>query len=62
MATHSNILAQKIPWTEEPGRLQFMTSQRVRHDRMMNTFRPKLVPGHYFKMLRDQENSVGLRK
>ena len=26
MATHSNILAWKIPWTEEPGRLQFMRS------------------------------------
>ena len=32
MATHSNILARKIPWEEEPGRLQFMWSQRVRHD------------------------------
>ena len=32
MATHSSILAWKIPWTEEPGRLQFMGSQRVRHD------------------------------
>ena len=32
MATHSSILAWKIPWTEEPGRLQFMESQRVRHD------------------------------
>ena len=32
MATHSNILAWKIPWTEEPGRLQSMVSQRVRHD------------------------------
>ena len=27
MATHSSILAWKIPWTEEPGRLQFMASQ-----------------------------------
>ena len=27
MATHSSILAWKIPWTEEPGRLQFMGSQ-----------------------------------
>ena len=62
MATHSSIPAQKIPWTEEPGGLQFTGSQRVRHDRTMNIFRPKLVPGHYFKMLRDQENSVGLRK
>ena len=32
MATHSSILARKIPWTEEPSRLQFMGSQRVRHD------------------------------
>ena len=32
MATHSSILAWKIPWTEEPGRLQFMGSQRVGHD------------------------------
>ena len=32
MATHSNILAWKIQWTEKPGRLQFMGSQRLRHD------------------------------
>ena len=32
MATHSNILAWKIPWTEQPGRLQSMGSQRVGHD------------------------------
>ena len=32
MASHSSILAWKIPWTEEPGRLQSMGSQRVRHD------------------------------
>ena len=32
MATHSSILAWKIPWTEEPGRLQFMGSQRVGHN------------------------------
>ena len=32
MATHSSILAWKIPWTEEPDRLQSMGSQRVRHD------------------------------
>ena len=33
MATHSNTLAWKIPWTEEPGRSQSVGSQRVRHDR-----------------------------
>ena len=32
MATHSSTLAWKIPWTEEPGRLQSMWSLRVRHD------------------------------
>ena len=32
MATHSSILAWKIPWTEEPGGLQSMGSQRVRQD------------------------------
>ena len=32
MAPHSNILAWKIPWTEEPGRLQSMGSQSVEHD------------------------------
>ena len=31
-ATHSSILAWRIPWTEEPGGLQPMGSQRVRHD------------------------------
>ena len=33
MATHSGILAWRIPWTEEPGRLQVMGSQRASHDR-----------------------------
>ena len=32
MATHSSILAWRIPWTEEPGRLQSMGLQTVRHD------------------------------
>ena len=32
MAIHSSIIAWKIPWTEEPGRLQSMGSQRVRYD------------------------------
>ena len=31
MAPNSSILAWRIPWTEEPGGLQFMGSQRVRH-------------------------------
>ena len=32
MATHSSILAWRTPWTEEPGRLQSIGWQRVRHD------------------------------
>ena len=31
IATHSSILAWRIPWTEEPGRLQAMGSQRIGH-------------------------------
>ena len=32
LVTHSSILAWEIPWTEEPGRVQSMGLQRVRHD------------------------------
>ena len=32
MATHSSVLAWRIPWTEEPGRLQSMGLQRVEHN------------------------------
>ena len=37
MATHSSILAWRIPWTEEPGGLQSMGSQRFGHNRVTNT-------------------------
>ena len=37
MATHSNILAWRIPWTEEPGRATLHGSQRVGHDSATNT-------------------------
>ena len=40
MATHSSISACKIPWTEEPGRLQSVGPQRVRHDISNNTHVP----------------------
>ena len=36
-ATHSSVLAWKIPWTEEPNRLQFMGSERVGYDRAIFT-------------------------
>ena len=39
MATHSSVLAWRIPWTEEPGELQqSMGSQRVKHNRATFTF------------------------
>ena len=38
MAIHSGILAQRISWTEEPGRLQSMGSQKLRQDGATNTF------------------------
>ena len=37
MATHSSVLLWRILWTEEPGGLQSMGSQRVRHDWVTNT-------------------------
>ena len=37
MATRSSILPWRIPWTEEPGGLQSMGLQRVRHERATNT-------------------------
>ena len=46
-ATHSSTLAWRIPWTEEPGRLQSVESQRVRHDRVtfVFTFTHIMTPG-----------------
>ena len=38
MATHSSILACEIPWTEEPGGLQSIGSQRVGHDLSDSTY------------------------
>ena len=45
MATYSNILAWRIPWTEEPGRLQSMGSQKIKHNWGTNifTFFSKLI-------------------
>ena len=37
-ATHTSILAWRIPWTEEPGGLQFIRLQRVGHNGMTNSF------------------------
>ena len=38
MATHSSILAWRIPWIEEPGRLQLMELKKVRYNCVTNTF------------------------
>ena len=38
MATHASILAWRIPWTEEPGGVQSIGSQRVGHDGVTNTY------------------------
>ena len=40
MAIHSSILTWRIPWPEKPGRLQFVGSQRVGHNRVTNTHSP----------------------
>ena len=53
MATHSSILAWKIPWTEDPDRLQFMGSQRVGHNRMTSLSLFKLVRASFGKSNRD---------
>ena len=45
MATHSSILAWRFPWTEEPGGLQSMRSQRVGHDWLTLALQPPLSPG-----------------
>ena len=54
MATHSSILAWRIPWTEEPGGLQSMRSQRVRHDKVtkptcIQQERKEILFNKYFK-------------
>ena len=62
-ATHSSILAWKIPWTEEPGRLQFMGPQRVRlilnHQYLIFIMMkyliiyPTLLLGHQYQHLKE---------
>ena len=52
MAPHSSTLAWKIPWTQEPGRLQSMGSQRVGHD-----WAKAILISNLAENLRCQENS-----
>ena len=56
MATHSSILAWRIPWTEELGGLQSMRLQRVRHDSAINT----TTGGPVVKNLPSNAADVGL--
>ena len=49
MATQSSILSWRIPWTEEPGRLQSMRSQRIGHD--LNDWTHTKVIWHLYKLM-----------
>ena len=48
MATHCSILAWRIPWTEEPGGLQTIVSQRIRHNNIRNMDDFKLQEGTFW--------------
>ena len=51
MVTHSSILAWRIPWTEKPGRLQSMGSQRVGHDWATSSFTLVLSQSFWLRVL-----------
>ena len=56
MAIHSRTTAWKIPWTEEPGRLQSMGLQRVRHDWVTSLFHKEC--GHYLKLKTESQKRL----
>ena len=58
MATHSNILAWEIPRTEEPDGLQFMGSQRVRHDLVTEYTCTRACLGHRYAVLSQVSTSL----
>ena len=60
MATHSSILAWRIPWTEEPGGQQSMCSQRVRHDWVTHTHIDNNTPlsGPPFSPVREENKLI----
>ena len=62
MATHSNILAQRIPQTEEPGELQSMGLQRVGYDQTTNTHtqQKKMSRNITFRMGEDMEENLAM--
>ena len=51
MAPHSSTLAWKLPWMEEPGRLQSIGSQRVGHDIVIKPLLPKIRQNNYNNIL-----------
>ena len=60
MATHSSLLAWKIPWTEEPGGLQSLGSQRVGHNWATNTFSRVSSPAELLgRVISSRHTSVG---
>ena len=61
MTTHSSVLAWRIPWTEEPGGLQLMRSQRVRHNRATNTHTHTHIHTHIEKCSLEGNLSGALR-
>ena len=61
MAPHASILAWKIPWTEEPGGLQFMGLQRVGQDLATSTFADYMeLPVSFFSVARYLLTLVGI--
>ena len=58
MATHSRLLTRRIPWMEEPGGLQCMGSQIVRHDLVTNRHTVKYRPGMTWVMARVWRNDT----
>ena len=58
MAPHSNILAWEISWREEPGRLQYMRSQRVGHDLASEHLAPCFLRGGILTLLFETNFSV----
>ena len=58
MATHSNIPAREIPWTEEPGGLQYMGLQRIRHG--LATKEQQHSPQYIQYRGREERDSSGL--
>ena len=62
MATHSSILAWRIPWTEEPGGLQSMGSHRVRHNQSNLACTHKYVRGAEAMVVNEMRNRIMNKK